>query len=52
MDGRHRDVESNQRADPADDIIPLDKPCPKCDSGELVIDAGDVRCDTCSFQAA
>ncbi len=46
MDGAQLEPER-----PADDLIPLDAPCPKCD-GELVIDAGDVRCDTCSFRAA
>ena len=50
MDGLQ--VDQAQHVDPTDDTIPLDTPCPQCDDGELVIDAGDVRCDTCTFVAA
>ena len=50
MDGLQIDREP--RADALDDIIPMDIPCPNCEGGELVIDAGDVRCDTCSLRAA
>lgn len=47
MDGLQQEVDGEH----ADDVIPLDIPCPKCD-GELLIDGGLVRCNTCSFQAA
>ena len=51
MDGLQQEVEG-ERADAGDDLIPLDAPCPKCADGELVIDDGFVRCDTCAFRAA